>query len=226
MNLRSKLPSILIMLTIGWALSGATCINNYCQTHPEVCNPSPRPTPTAEPTSEPSPTEPPLPEATATPIPTPTSQPSPTHTPIPNDLEMCKRAIAMNAHFLVGGGGCHAWTPTGDGNIKCVLDTTWRPICDEDHMDNWNNPDICGKCSHDPDYNSPSGAQEWTVGGAEDRGPHPANSAQRIIVGKPGARVTITICPANPVIAAATGTVLPIRGDGCSRPASWNLPGN
>jgi len=138
----------------------------------------------------------------------------------------CARAIALNQHFLVGGGGAHAWHPIEGGLVRVVLDTTWRPICDPEHAQNWNDPDVCGHCSHDPDYTVPQGAQLWTVSGAEDRGWNPGNSAQRIIVGKPGAQVKITICPARPVIAPATGTELPIRGDGCSRPDAWNLPGN
>lgn len=158
---------------------------------------------------------------------TPTPQP-PIATPTPPvTASECAVAIAANGHFLVGGGGAHAWHPIEGGLVRVVLDTTWRPICDLDHMENWNNPAICGKCSHDPDYTVPEGAQLWTVEGAEDRGWNPGNSAQRIIVGRPGARVKITICPARPVIAAATGTELPIgHGDGCSRPDAWTLPGN
>jgi hypothetical protein len=157
---------------------------------------------------------------------TPTPTPGPSPTPPPGDTAECARAIAINQHNLVGGGGAHAWHPIDGGLVRVVADTTWRPICDPEHADNWNDPNICGKCSHDPDYDSPAGAQLWTVDGAEDRGPNPGNSAQRIIWGRPGATVRITICPANPVIAAATGTVLPIKGDGCSRPAPWQLPGD
>lgn len=153
-----------------------------------------------------------------------TPAPTPGATPLPGTSDECARAISMNAHFLVGGGGCHAASPTGDGRVKCVLDSTLRPICDPEHQDNWNDPNLCGRCSHDPDYNSPAGAQIWTIDGAEDRGPNPNNSAQRIIVGRPRAQVLVTICPAKPVIAAATGTELPIRGDGCSRPEPFTMP--
>lgn len=144
--------------------------------------------------------------------------------PTPVPVDECARAIAGNAHFLVGGGGAHAWHPVDGGRVRVVLDSTWRPICDTDHMLNWNNPDICGKCSHDPDYTVPEGAQVWTVEGAEDRGWNPGNAAQRVIVGPAGGTVRVTICP-RPGVLSATGVPIPIgHGDGCSRPDAWTLP--
>jgi hypothetical protein len=202
------------------------CQKNPCKCLPPGSCTTPSPTPTAVPEVTPTPRPTATPTPTETPAPTAVPTPTPTSTPSPGGVAECARAIAINQHNLVGGGGCHAWHPIADGLIRCVLDTTWRPICDPPHEQNWNDPNICGKCSHDPDYDSPAGAQLWTVDGAEDRGPNPGNSAQRIIWGRPGATVRITICPANPVIAAATGTVLPIKGDGCARPAPWQLPGN
>ncbi len=214
---------ILALLAGSIGLGSCALLPDRCKEDPWQCIPA-RPTPRPAPTATPTP-----PQETPTPTPAPTSeptpQPSPTPSPTPGgSLNECVRAIALNQHFLVGGGGAHTCAPTGDGRVKMILDSTWRPICDTDHMINWNDPDICGKCSHDPDYESASGAQEWTIRGAEDRGPHPSNSAQRIIVGNPGDLVEVLICPARPVIAAATGTELPIRGDGCSRPAPWRIP--
>jgi hypothetical protein len=156
--------------------------------------------------------DPPKCEVAPTPAPTPVG-------PRPTPNTSCAPVEAIE-HWIVGGGGCHAHSPTGDGRIKCVLDSTVRPICDDSHADNWNS--FCGQRTHDPDYDSPAGAQLWTIDGAEDRGPNPANSAQRIIVGSPGAEVHVTVC-LRPDARTVDGCRIPIRGDACNRTV-WNLP--
>lgn len=118
---------------------------------------------------------------------------------------------------MAPGNRCHA------GNAShCLVDSTIRPICDEDHLDNWNT--FCGKRTHDPDYSRRKGAMEWTITGAADKGlncpdgtdpeDECENSAQRWISGAPGDRVTVKVCiPANK---RTPDDCLIVRdGDGC-----------
>lgn len=131
----------------------------------------------------------------------------------------CEPVEALE-HWIVGGGHCHAWKPLADGLIRCTLDSTVRPICDLDHLDNWNS--FCGQRTHDPNYDSPEGAQLWFIDGAEDRGPNPENSAQRVIVGPPGGSVTISVCLRGDA-RTADGCRIPTRGNACNT-TTWNLP--
>lgn len=134
-------------------------------------------------------------------------------------------------HWIVGGGGCHAWHPIGGGRVRCVLDSTIRPICDEDHQDNWNT--FCGKRTHDPPYDRGAGAQAWTIVGAEDWGPNncpddpnvpstDCNSAQRVIVGPAGGHVKVTICLRDNAV-TYDGCPIPLRSNHCNT-TEWTLP--
>lgn len=162
----------------------------------------------------------------ATPTPAPTVG-TPTPRPTPNTSCL---PVSRAGHWIAGGGHCHAWHVLGDGRIYCVLDSTIRPICDEEHLDNWNS-DVCGRRSHDPDYDHVSGAQEWTITGAEDRGPNCGsvaepgcmNSAQRVIVGDQGAHVGVRVCLRDNAV-TADGCEIPRAGDGCNQPTEFDLP--
>lgn len=161
--------------------------------------------------------------------PPPTPAPSPQPTPIPN--ASCAPVEAID-HWIVGGGGCHAWHPISDGRVRCVLDSTIRPICDTDHMDNWNS--FCGRRTHDPAYDTYNGQQVWRIEGAEDWGPnkcddqHPdtpspdCNSAQRVIVGPAGGKVKVTVCLRDNA-KTYDGCRIPLRADHCNT-TEWHLP--
>lgn len=137
--------------------------------------------------------------------------PAPRPTPTLGPPVVGCAVVEEMAHFMAPGNSCHAWQKEG-GQIRCLVDSTIRPICDLAHLDNWNT--MCGGRSHDPDYDSPSGAQIWTIEGAEDRGPHSSNSAQRWIVGPPGGQVKVTVC-IRPDAKTPDGCRITRRGDGC-----------
>lgn len=122
---------------------------------------------------------------------------------------------------MAPGNKCHGWHKTREGQIKCVVDSTIRPICDTDHMDNWNT--FCGQRTHDPDYESPAGAQNWEISGAQDLGPHPGNSAMRDILGAPGAQVWVRVC-IDKDARTPDGCKITRRGDGCGE-RTFTLPG-
>lgn len=137
-----------------------------------------------------------------TPTPTPTSN---MPTPIPSTS--CE-VVEKTFHFMAPGNKCH-----GGGASHCVVDSTIRPICDRDHMENWNG--ICGGRDHDPDYGNPQNAFIWNIEGAEDLGPNPENAAQRIIRGEPGAHVKVQVC-IPPNAKTPDGCVItPTGGGGC-----------
>ncbi len=140
------------------------------------------------------------PDATPTPAPTPTGPPS----------TSCA-VVESTEHWMAPGQSCHQWEHDM-GRIRCLVDSTIRPICDLDHQENWDG--ICGRRQHDPDYDSPEGAQAWIVSGAEDLGPHHKNSAQRWIIGEPGAEVGVTVC-IRPDAVTPDGCRITRRGDGC-----------
>jgi hypothetical protein len=139
-------------------------------------------------------------------MPTPTVPPTATPTP----GQGCAAVEALE-HFMAPGNSCHAWHRDG-GQIRCLVDSTIRPICDTDHLENWTT--FCGGRTHDPDYNNPAEAMVWMIDGAEDRGPSPANSAQRWIVGNPGAQVSVMVC-IRPDARTPDRCRITRRGDGC-----------
>lgn len=162
--------------------------------------------------------------------------PTPVATPTPLPGGPSCAAVEAIEHWLVGAGGPHAWHPVAGGRVHVVVDTTVRPICDEEHPDNWNT--FCGQQSHDPaGYNTAAGAQDWTFSGhgIEDLGPngcdtaHPhetspdCNSAQRVFRGPAGGEVKIVVC-LRPGQVTDRGCPLPLRADPCSH-QTWTLPG-
>lgn len=143
------------------------------------------------------------------PIPAPTPDPPPT-------TASCE-AVERVEHFMAPGDHCHAWNKMADGRIRCLVDSTVRPICDLDHMYNW--VGVCGRRFHDPDYSSPDGAQDWIIEGAEDDGPNQNNYAQRHIVGRPGASVRVTVCLKSDAVTPDGCRITPRGQAGCgSRP--------
>lgn len=222
------------ILIAAWLSMGASCVPlwkdlaQYCREHPEECGGTPRPTaaPTATPTSTPTSEPTPLP---ATPTPSPSPSPSPVATVTPTSLpstptappQSACTAVETTPHTMAPGNHCHAWRFDG-GEVRCLVDSTIRPICDTDHMDNWNT--FCGKRTHDPDYNRPEGSMDWHISGADDLGSncanpnmpgtHCENSAQRWIRGARGAQVSVTVCiPANK--RTPDGCLIIRQGDGC-----------
>lgn len=162
--------------------------------------------------------------------PAPSPTPVGTPTPSPTPSAGCS-AVEGRGHFLAGGGGCHAWHPLAGDLVYCVLDSTIRPICDTDHLDDWPG---CGFRTHDPDYTSVDGAQDWKIEGAEDRGPNMCsknpgetecsiNSAQRVIVGPKGGTVHVEVCIRDGAT-TPDGCLITRNGNPCSKPADWNLP--
>ncbi len=134
-------------------------------------------------------------------IPTPT--PGPTPIP-PQGCEIVERTF----HFMAPGNKCHG----GDAG-HCVVDSTIRPICDRDHMENWNG--ICGGRDHDPDYGNPNNAFLWNIEGADDLGPNPSNAAQRIISGASGAHVKVQVCIPPNAQTPDGCLITPTGGGGC-----------
>lgn len=150
-------------------------------------------------------------------IPTPPPTPvGPTPTPNPS----CAPVEALE-HWMAPGNSCHAWQPEADGRIRCLVDSTIRPICDRDHPENWDS--FCGQRDHDPPYDRAEGAQLWTITGAEDSGPSDSNYAQRWLRGWPGAQVSVTVC-IRPDARTPDGCRIPRRGDGCGS-RLFELPG-
>lgn len=161
--------------------------------------------------------------------------PTPAATPTPGPVSHSCVPVEAIDHWLVGAGGPHAWHPLAGGRVHVVVDTTVRPICDEEHPDNWNT--FCGQQSHDPaGYNTAAGAQEWKFSGSgiEDLGPngcdteHPhevvpgCNSAQREFSGPAGGTVHIDVC-LRPGQVTDLGCPIPLRADPCSH-QTWTLP--
>jgi hypothetical protein len=144
--------------------------------------------------------------AACDPLPLPTPTPTPGPTPIPPS-EDCK-VVEELEHWMAPGDHCHA----GD-SLYCTVDSTIRPICDMDHMENWNT--ICGGKFHDPDYEDPRNAFIWTVEGAMDLGPNPSNAAQRIISGASGDKVKITVCIPKDAKTPEGCRITARNGNGC-----------
>lgn len=139
-------------------------------------------------------------------------------TPTPNPS--CAAVEALE-HFMAPGNKCHAWRFDAISHeIVCTVDSTLRPICDRDHMENWNS--FCGGRDHDPDYESQSGAMDWFIQGAQDMGPHLQNSAQRVIRGSAGAEVYVKVCIPKDK-RTPDGCLIARRGDGCGE-RTFSLP--
>ena len=156
--------------------------------------------------------------------PVPCATPEPTPGPDPTPVGTPDGIYQPPTSWFAPGDRCHAWDPIDGGRIKCLVDSTIRPICDTDHMENWTT--ICNYHSTDPAYDVPAGAQLWTITGAADAGPNPRNYAQRWIHGHPGSHVTVKVCPKPyPDFKTADGFIIPVRGDGCGE-RSFVLPGN
>ncbi len=184
--------------------------------------PCPSPAPSVTPT--PSPTAPPTPAPTVV-EPTRQPAPEPTRTPAP-PADTCA-AVQSVQHTMAPGNKLHAGRAR-----RGLVDSTIRPICDTDHLENWDS--FCGRRTHDPDYARRHGAMEWTVTGAQDLGPNCPdgsdpndeceNSAQRWISGEPGAQVTVRVCiPANK--RTPDGCLIVRQGDGCGE-RTFTLPGD
>lgn len=146
----------------------------------------------------------------AMPFKCPTPTPTPGPTPVGTPSTSCA-PVESTEHWMAPGDHCHLWE-RDMGRIRCLVDSTIRPICDHDHQENWDG--VCGKRFHDPDYDSEAGAQTWAISGAEDLGPHRKNSAQRWMVGEPGAEVGVTVC-IRPDAVTPDGCKITRRGDGC-----------
>ena len=147
------------------------------------------------------------------------TEPTPTPTPLPTAQPGDCRAVESTPHWMAPGNKCHAFRMDG-GEVRCLVDSTIRPICDTDHRENWDT--LCGRRTHDPDFSRPDGSMEWFVSGADDLGPSDENSAQRWIRGAPGAEVSVTVCiPANK--RTPDGCLIIRRGDGCGSRV-FNLP--
>lgn len=149
------------------------------------------------------------------------SIPVPTATPGPINAS-CEPVVNLE-HFMAPGDHCHQWD--WDGNqIKCLVDSTIRPICDMYHMENWNT--FCGQRFHDPDYEHPIGEQNWSLNGSEGsvhfHGPNKKNYAQMWIKGNPGAFVNVTVCIKSDAV-TPDGCKITRRGDGCGE-RKFNLP--
>jgi hypothetical protein len=175
--------TILALVTAG-LLSLAGCAkyrNDPCRLLPPGSCAKPTPSPTATPTSE---------LTTPTPTAAPTSAPTSTPTPVPTSAPSSCAAVETLNHDMAPGQSCHAWHEE-NGTIRCLVDSTIRPICDEAHADNWFG--ICGEQSHDADFRFAKNAFQWTLDGATDLGPAP-NAAQRWIRGAPGAQVMVRVC--------------------------------
>lgn len=147
--------------------------------------------------------------------PTPSPVP-PGPTPTPN---LSCAPVEQLAHFMAPGDRCHVWHQDL-GRIKCLVDSTIRPICDFSHRENWDS--FCGQREHDPDYGSPVGEQVWRISGASDEGPHKTNYAQRWILGAPGAQVSVQVC-IRPDAQTPDGCKITRRGDGCGE-RTFRLP--
>lgn len=199
--------------------------------HPgEGCKDRPTPPPTPPPTPEPEPTATPTATPTLAPTAAPTATPAAaTPTPTPVASSSCA-AVETTPHTMAPCNHCLAWHFEEGGTVKCLCDSTIRPICDTDHQDNWNT--FCGKRTHDPDYTKRKGGMEWTISGAHDLGlncppgTNPEddcqNSAQRWIRGARGAQVSVTVCiPANK--RTPDGCLIIRAGDGCGSRV-FNLP--
>lgn len=148
--------------------------------------------------------------------------PSSVETPVPSippsSSTSCK-AVEQTEHFMAPGNKCHSYEISG-GMVRCLVDSTVRPICDTDHQENWLS--VCGERNHDPDYETPSGEQRWVLSGAQDLGPSARNYAQRWITGVAGAEVGVTVC-IYPDARTPDGCKITRRGDGCGS-RIFNLP--
>lgn len=137
-------------------------------------------------------------------------------TPVPTSNPSCAPVVAIG-HSIAPGDHCHV---VRDSDGACLIDSTIRPICDRDHMENWNT--ICGNRDHDPDYAHARGTQDWRFTDAEDLGPNDhgegderTNFAQRWIR-ITGPHPTVEVCLKEGAV-TADGCPLTRQGDGCGR---------
>lgn len=140
--------------------------------------------------------------------------------PLPTTPTSACAVVENLEHWMAPGNKCHDWHRDGD-QIICVVDSTIRPICDKDHMDNWVKE--CGQRTHDPDYRWRRNAFNWKVTGAIDMGPNcPTNpdeecenAAQRVIIGDPGADVVVEVCIPPGARTPDGCLITPKGGTGC-----------
>lgn len=137
--------------------------------------------------------------------------PSPTPKPRTPTVPTSCQPVESQDHWMAPGNHCHAWKWDGS-QIRCLVDSTIRPICDEDHQENWQG--LCGFRTHDSDYSKPEGAMNWKFVGAIDLGPNEENSAQRWILGWPGDLVKVTVC-IPPGMKTPDGCLIRNQGGGC-----------